>query len=191
MGHQVSYLKEWSKRAYNDLVLELPHIQAYDGNEVYRGDVFDLNIEADLAYFDPPYGANSKMPSSRVRYGSYYHLWETIIKNDKPEVFGAAARREDSRDTSRYNIFEDFREGVALGAIERLIKKCKSRYVLFSYSNNGSVKLNDLLNVMRGVGEILLIKEVDYKKNVMATMRWTNEWVNNADNKEYLVLLLK
>lgn len=191
MGHQVSYLKEWSKRSYNDLVLEVPHIQAYIGNEVYRGDVFDLNIEADLAYFDPPYGANSKMPSSRVRYGSYYHLWETIIKNDKPEVFGAAARREDSRDTNRYNIFEDFREGVALGAIERLIKECKSKYVLFSYSNNGSVNLNDLLNVMRGVGEILLIKEVDYKKNVMATMHWTNEWVNNTDNKEYLVLLLK
>ena len=37
------------------------------------------------------------------------------------------------------------------------------------------------------------ILEMDYKKNVMATMAWTNEWLNgkNGGNKEYLFLIQK
>ena len=40
------------------------------------------------------------------------------------------------------------------------------------------------------------ILEMDYKKNVMATMAWTNEWLNNTNdknngNKEYLFLIQK
>jgi hypothetical protein len=34
--------------------------------------------------------------------------------------------------------------------------------------------------------------EVDYKKNVMAAMSWTNEWVaESPSHKEYLFLLEK
>jgi adenine-specific DNA-methyltransferase len=35
--------------------------------------------------------------------------------------------------------------------------------------------------------------EIDYRKNVMAGMRWTNEWVSDADlpNKEFLFLIEK
>jgi len=35
--------------------------------------------------------------------------------------------------------------------------------------------------------------EVDYKKNVMADMRWTSEWVRDAElpNKEFLFLIEK
>eukprot|EP01046_Picozoa_sp_COSAG06_P108840 COSAG06_NODE_55274_length_290_cov_0.947644_1_plen_69_part_10 len=38
-----------------------------------------------LVYFDPLYGTvNDKTPTPRARYFSYYHLWTTIVKNDKP-----------------------------------------------------------------------------------------------------------
>jgi adenine-specific DNA-methyltransferase len=35
--------------------------------------------------------------------------------------------------------------------------------------------------------------EVDYRKNVMAGMRWTNEWVQEAEapNQEFLFLIEK
>ena len=48
-----------------------------------------MRSDVDLAYYDPPYGSNNdKMPPSRVRYASYYHVWTTIIQNDRPELFG-------------------------------------------------------------------------------------------------------
>jgi hypothetical protein len=37
------------------------------------------------------------------------------------------------------------------------------------------------------------ISEIDYRRNVMAGMRWTNEWINEAEtpNKEFLFLIEK
>ena len=34
-------------------------------------------------------------------------------------------------------------------------------------------------------------KKIDYKKNVMAGMKWTNQWARNDSNKEYLILMEK
>ena len=49
------------------------------------------------------------MPPSRVRYAAYYHIWTTIIRNDSPQVFGAASRRIDSRDTVAASAYEEYR----------------------------------------------------------------------------------
>lgn len=42
-------------------------------------------------------------------------------------------------------------------------------------------------------GKLINLVEVDYKKNVMAEMRWTNEWIREAEtpNKEFLFLIEK
>jgi adenine-specific DNA-methyltransferase len=89
LGHYVSYLQNWSPRSYNDLVLRVPAVfTTAEQHQVFGSDIFDVlpSIRADLAYFDPPYGSsNEKMPPSRVRYASYYHLWTTICLNDRPE----------------------------------------------------------------------------------------------------------
>ena len=88
LGHFASYLSAWSARSYNRLHLQVPRLlPRRQPHAVYQGDVFDLlpTVEADLAYFDPPYGScNEKMPPSRVRYAAYYHLWTTICLNDRP-----------------------------------------------------------------------------------------------------------
>lgn len=102
LGHFSSYLKDWSPRSYNDLVLKVPGLYpSWRKHRVYRGDIFDLvpNVSVDLAYFDPPYGSNNeKMPPSRVRYASYYHLWTSIVLFDEPDLFGKANRRKDTSD---------------------------------------------------------------------------------------------
>ena len=113
LGHFASYLKEWSPRSFNELVLEVPNLFCTDEqHEVSRRDIFELvhDSTADLAYYDPPYGSNNeKMPPSRVRYASYYHLWSTVCLNDEPELFGKALRRKDTSDTLASSAFEEFR----------------------------------------------------------------------------------
>lgn len=201
LGHYVAYLSEWSPRSYKDMVLKLPHRFEHGGkNKVLRGDIFETisKSEFDFVYFDPPYGSNNeKMPPSRVRYASYYHIWTTIINHDKPVVFGKANRREDSRDQVSGSVFEEFRKDengsfVAMQALRRLIQKTNSRYILLSYSSGGRATKRELNDIINESGKLLKAVEIDYKQNVMANMRWTNEWINSdGEHHEYLFLMEK
>lgn len=212
LGHYVSYLQDWSPRSYKELVLRVPDVFVTEKeHEVFRSDIFDLveNVSAlsskaerpaaDLAYFDPPYGSNNeKMPPSRVRYASYYHLWTTICLNDKPKLFGKAARREDTSDVLAASVFEEFRKDtdgrfVAVKAIERLIKSTNARWILLSYSSGGRATASELNEVLSECGDILDFVELDYKKNVMAEMKWTKQWIRDSQqpHREFLFLIEK
>ena len=202
LGHFVSYLQGWSPRSYKELFLKVPNVFVTENeHEVFRRDIFDLvnDISIDLAYFDPPYGSNNeKMPPSRVRYASYYHLWTTICLNDKPKLFGKAKRREDTSDVVAGSVFEEFRRSrngrfMAMEAIERLIKSTNARWILLSYSSGGRATAEELNGVLSECGTILDFVEVDYKKNVMAEMKWTNEWIRDSEqpHREFLFLIEK
>ena len=202
LGHFASYLNDWSPRSYNKLQLQVPRLlPRLEAHSVHRGDIFDLlpRVEADLAYFDPPYGSNNeKMPPSRVRYAAYYHLWTTICLNDKPPVFGKAKRRVDTSDTVACSLFEEFRRGesghfIAVEAIERLLREARAKHIILSYSSGGRATAEELNEVMSSVGRVAEVLEIDHRKNVMAGMRWTNEWVSEAEslNREFLFLIEK
>lgn len=204
LGHFVSYLSKWSARSYNDLFLKLPNLKKTTGkHKVIKDDIYKVVEENsfDLAYFDPPYGSNNeKMPPSRVRYTSYYHIWTTVIRNDKPKLFGKVNRREDSRDLVSGSVFEEYRKNdngnfIAMEAIRTLIQKTNAKYVMLSYSSGGRATKKELETILNETGKVLKIIEIDYKKNIMASMRWTNEWLNasneNDAHKEYLFLMEK
>lgn len=202
LGHFVSYLKDWSGRSFNELHLEVPRlfVNTVD-HEVYRKDIFDLaDVDVDLAYLDPPYGSNNeKMPPSRVRYASYYHLWTTICLNDKPELFGKAMRRKDTSDTVATSVFEEFRKNgetggfFAVEAIDRLIRCIRARWIVLSYSSGGRATTSELNDVISANGTLIDVVEVAYKRNVMAGMKWTNDWIRDAEepNREFLFLIEK
>lgn len=200
LGHFASYLSDWSPRSYNTMKLSVPNlIASEEEHEVYSDDVFNVlkKVNTDLAYYDPPYGSNNeKMPPSRIRYAAYYHLWTTICLNDRPELFGKVKRRVDSSDTVAGSVFEEFRKGasgrfIVLEAIERLLEQTNSKYVILSYSSGGRATAEELYEILLKSGKMLEFEKVDYKRNVMATMRWTNEWIraDEQDNHEYLFLL--
>jgi adenine-specific DNA-methyltransferase len=202
LGHFASYLNQWSPRSYHKLRLRVPRLLPRgQSHAVHRGGIFDLlpAVEADLAYFDPPYGSNNeKMPPSRVRYAAYYHLWTTICLNDKPALFGKARRRADTSDTVAGSAFEEFRRSqsgrfMAVEAMERMLRQVRARHILLSYSSGGRATAEELNEVMAGAGRVVEILEMDYRKNVMAGMRWTNQWVAEAErpNKEFLFLIEK
>ncbi len=202
LGHFASYLNEWSPRSYHRLSLKMPQLFVNERkHEVTQANVLELlpTIKADLAYYDPPYGSNNdKMPPSRVRYAAYYHVWTTICLFDKPELFGKAKRRVDTSDIVAPSVFEEFRKTdagrfIALEAIERLLAQTQSRFIILSYNSGGRATAQELHEVIGKVGRLAEVVEVDYKRNVMGGMRWTNQWVREAEeaNKEFLFLIEK
>jgi adenine-specific DNA-methyltransferase len=203
LGHFASYLSGWSPRSYGDLRLEIPHLPVNEWeNRVLRLDIFDamklLNGPVDLAYLDPPYGSNNdKMPPSRVRYRSYYHLWTTICLNDRPPLVGKAKRRADVSDMESASVFEEYRRGengrtIVIESIERMIRELDADTSSF-LRVGGRATAKELNDVLRSSGRIVEIREIEYRKNVMAAMRWTNDWVRDTEdrNREFLFLVRK
>jgi len=202
LGHYASYLNDWSPRSYNKMKLTVPNfIDSPQEHEVHCDDIFSVlkHVRADLAYYDPPYGSNNeKMPPSRVRYAAYYHLWTTICLNDRPTVFGKVKRRLDSSDEVAGSIFEEYRKTdqgkfIAVEAIERLLKETQSHFIILSYSSGGRATSEQLHELLNNSGKVIECVKVDYKRNVMADMRWTNEWVreDEVEHQEYLFLIEK
>ena len=202
IGHYAAYLTDWSPRSYKTMALTLPmlnHTRA--DHQIFCRDIFDTlsDVQADVAYFDPPYGSNNeKMPPSRIRYSAYYHVWKTICLNDQPKLFGKALRRTDTSDTYSPSIFEEFRRGasghfLAIEAIDRLLLCTKAEHIILSYSSGGRATAKEISDVIGGHGRLIKIVEIDHRRNVMSSMRWTGDWVRNADqpNKEFLILLRK
>lgn len=202
LGHFVSYLQEWSPRSYNNLTLRLPRLLFPDtAHTITQGDVFDITEtwKGDIAYLDPPYGSNNeKMPPSRVRYASYYHLWTTVILNDEPPLVGKAKRRADVSDMIAGSVFEEFRKDssgsfIAIRAINDLIRQTQAHWIILSYSSGGRATAEDLHAILNASGSIRKVVEVDYRRNVMAAMKWTDEWLRDTEepNREFLFLLEK
>jgi len=202
LGHYVAYLNTWSPRSFHPLQLALPRIvRSGKKHRVLNEDTIELTarVHADVAYFDPPYGSNNeKMPPSRVRYASYYHLWKTVILNDRPKLFGAANRREDCSDKITGSVFEDFRKSangrfMVTEAIERLIRNTASPAIILSYSSGGRATASELNEILCRNGEVSRFVQISHKKHVMSHMKWTHDWLRDSDNDhfEYLFLLQK
>ncbi len=200
LGHYAAYLKDWSPRSYGKLRLAVPAIFPSDGrHQVHRKDIFDLapEISVDLAYFDPPYGSNNeKMPPSRVRYAAYYHIWQSVCRFDHPELFGKANRRRDTSDRVAASDFEEFRRAadgrfIAVAALDNLLKSTQARWIILSYSSGGRATAAELDQILRDNGKLREVVAIDYQRNVMANMTWTNQWVNESENpnREFLFLL--
>lgn len=202
LGHYASYLRQWSPRSFNKLKLQMPMIERkHNYHRVINKDIFKIlpTVKAELSYFDPPYGSNNeKMPPSRVRYASYYHIWTTVCLNDKPKLFGKTNRRADCNDQKAGSVFEEFRKNksgkfIALKALEKLIKECSSPYILLSYSNGGRATKEEICGIIEGHCKSVKIFSMDYRRNVMSGMRWTHDWTRKTEgqNTEFLFLIRK
>ena len=99
-GLQMAYLKEWAPRSYNDLELRVPDLIAGSGRaSCADAERLAADISADLVYLDPPYNQHS--------YLGNYHIWETLVRWDKPAVYGVACKRVDCRE--RKSVFNSRR----------------------------------------------------------------------------------
>jgi adenine-specific DNA-methyltransferase len=129
-GVQMAYLKAWASRALQDLELRVPDVlsRARHGKGAAHGfDAFDAaaRLEADVAYVDPPYNQHS--------YLGNYHVWESLVRWDKPPVYGVACKRTDCRE--RRSVFNS-RPGFER-AMERLLRSLRAGVVIVSFNDEG------------------------------------------------------
>ncbi|MCE5268581.1 MAG: DNA adenine methylase [Planctomycetaceae bacterium] len=165
-------------RIATDLHMDLPVFwDNGQANEVCREDAQSLAErlsprEIDVAYLDPPYNQHP--------YGSNYHVLNSIVLWDKPPLSKGitrgtkAAIRLDWRTERRsaYNYREE-----ATAAYRRLLATINARYILTSYSTDGTIPLEELLKANVDRGHVSLEMQ-GYKRYRVSTQRFSKKPMN-------------
>jgi adenine-specific DNA-methyltransferase len=156
-GLQMAYVKRWAPRSGRALELREPAAVDGPAGVVTRLDALDLAsaVDADLVYLDPPYNQHS--------YFSNYHLWETLVRWDAPEVYGVARKRIDCRTTkSPFN-----RRREAWGAMERVVTALRAPWIVLSFSDEGFHAAGEIAALLGDRGHVRAIS-VDHQRYVGA-----------------------
>ncbi len=141
-GVQMAYLKKWAKRSFNPLTLRVPALTEGPG-EALRMEAEDAaQVEADVAYLDPPYNQHS--------YLGNYHVWETLVRWDAPETYGIANKRVDCR--TYKNPFNS-RRRIA-DAMARVIERVRARELVVSFSDEGFLDRAELVEMLSARGHV-------------------------------------
>jgi len=143
-GTYSAFLKEWDKRAFKKLTLEVPEIiKSNETHKVYYTDglkVLDQVKGIDILYLDPPYNARQYAPN--------YHILETIAKWDNPQIKGITGMRSYENQKSE---FCNPRTGIK--ALGEIIKKNNFKHLLLSYNDDGIMPENEILKLFNKAGK--------------------------------------
>ncbi|HCT84514.1 MAG: DNA adenine methylase [Bacteroidetes bacterium GWE2_42_24] len=124
-------------------------------NKSFNKDIFELNVKADLVYFDPPY-LTSKSDNDYIRR---YHFveglvknWEglTIEQNTKTKKFKKYPSPFDSKSTVN-------------DALDRLFKKHQDSILVVSYSSNSIPAKEEMIELLKKYKKNVELKEIDYQ----------------------------
>jgi adenine-specific DNA-methyltransferase len=155
-GVQMAYLKQWASRAHNPLALRLPDVLEGPGVALQR-EASDAaaEVDADVAYLDPPYNQHSYMGN--------YHVWETLVRWDAPEAYGVAQKRVQCRAyASPFNRKREIR-----GALAAVIGNLRCPHLIVSFSDEGHVNRHEMETMLSARGHVEVIA-VDFKRYVGA-----------------------
>lgn len=172
VGHYDAYFK---KNSISDAFVIRPIDTLPASNvAIYREDTNRLvrEIEADIVYIDPPY--NSR------QYSRFYHVLETLIKWDEPELFGVALKPK-PENVSEYS------KTRAYDAFADLIKNTRAKYLVVSYNNTYSSKSSSSKNKIT-LEQIRDILEAKGKTKIFekSYRHFSAGNTNFKDHKEYL-----
>jgi adenine-specific DNA-methyltransferase len=143
-GVQMAYLKAWAPRALKPLRLKMPElidgpgsVSCMDASECARS----LGC-VDLAYIDPPYNQHS--------YLGNYHVWETLLRADRPESYGVANKRIDCK--TRKSPWNSTR--LISGAFRELVDAVDARWLLVSFNNEGALTTREVTEILATRGTV-------------------------------------
>ncbi len=182
-GVQMAYLKQWATRAFNELELRVPAIVPGPG-EAHQLDAVEAatRLDADIAYIDPPYNQHSYMGN--------YHVWESLIRWDKPETYGVANKRVQCKEyKSDFNSRKRIRRGL-----RELFEAVRAEHLLVSFNNEGHVDREEMVELLSTKGHVGVVA-VDFKRYVGAQIGIHSPSgekvgrVSHLRNKEYLFVV--
>lgn len=150
VGHYDAYRKKMD--SYAPIHLRVPELNLNKGNLIFKKDANELvkHIKADLVYIDTPYNSRG--------YANAYHVLESLMEWNKPELRGVAKKPVDLSDKrSLYN-------GVkAPDAFSDLISNIEAKYILVSYNNmakkgnsrsNAKISNEEIIEVLKRKGKL-------------------------------------
>ncbi len=160
------FLSKWSPQALKRIEIKPLKLRKESTHYLsFHEDVFNLSSKPeDVVYFDPPY--------TKRQYASYYHILETIVNGDSPIVHGKSGLRPWQNKASVFCY-----KKKALKALSQLIVSQKSNRVLVSYSNDGHIKLENLIEELKDFGNCTVVDLGcigRYRPNQTASLRLSN-----------------
>jgi adenine-specific DNA-methyltransferase len=153
----MAFLKGWASRSGNRLELRDPELLPGSGHSI-RGDALEIVKdlpEVDLAYLDPPYNQH--------RYFSNYHIWESLVRWDKPETYGIANKRLDARDAEMKSPFNS--KKTMAKALAQLVDDLKCETMVLSYNNESWLSRENLMDIASKRGHVEIL-DFDFKRYV-------------------------
>ena len=141
-GHHRS---KWSPAALAPLELQRSNFLAEYRIDhiVHQGPAEEIasKVTSDLCYIDPPY--------MKRQYAANYHIIETLARGDNPEVFGVSGLRP-WRDQ-----YSNFCSKVKIrGAFREILTKVSSNQFLISYSEDGLLSEEELVQLFSEFGRV-------------------------------------
>lgn len=182
-GLQMAYLKGWAARSFQPLELRVPDLTPGAGTAA-MGDAIEIasRVDADAAYLDPPYNQHS--------YLGNYHVWESLVRWDKPEVYGIACKRMDVKTRrSAFNSKVRFR-----AAFEAIVGAVRAPNLVVSFSDEGFLPRDEIRGILATRGCVESV-EIDFKRYVGAQIGIHNPAgekvgkVSHLRNREFLFVV--
>ena len=158
-GLQMAFLKSWAARSNKQLELTDPVLIAGSG-QAHQGDALQLAgllPEVDLAYLDPPYNQH--------RYFANYHVWESLVRWDKPQTYGIANKRIDVRDDSTKSAFNS--KKTMADSLAKVIADLKCETMMLSYNNESWLSRQELESICARKGRVEIL-DFDFKRYIGA-----------------------
>lgn len=147
-------------------------------NYSFNKDIFELDIDADLVYFDPPY-LTAKSDNDYVRR---YHFVEGLTKNwNGLEIDFSTKTKKFKKYPSPFDS-----KLTVNDALDKLFCKFQKSILVVSYSSNSIPTKEEMIEILKRYKENVELKEIDYKYSFG---NQNFKVGNNAnDVKEYLFI---
>lgn len=174
-----AFLKTWDGRALKPIeFLRVPTCGMFGTEEIMAMNekVEDIiaNVDCDVLYLDPPYTQN--------QYGTQYHLLETLILNDEPNLSRVTGSRPVTPLRSDWS--KNHKCHILL---DKVIAETKAKHILLSYNNDGFMSKDYIEATMKRYG-----KAETYDCQVIQYKKYNNHKCQGAEGHcEYLFYIEK
>ncbi|NDV97251.1 DUF5053 domain-containing protein [Dysgonomonas sp. 521] len=139
-------------RILGKIEVKKPIFSDFDCNVMIYMEDANLLVNAlplvDIAYIDCPYNQHS--------YSSNYHILNTICLNTLDENISKISGIPKNCNKSNYNYRNKIHK-----TFESLINQVKAEYLIISYSNEGFISSEEMINILSKHGK-LKIKKIEY-----------------------------